>query len=141
MSVFQIQDWWSTRLGGFSDHETGEPIQEEFDPQGFLVAPIDNIEESGNKIVVGSLQGVLRIYHPKTSEFKVDDLIYEDKLEAPILQLLCGRFLPGSNNFGLAVLHPRKLVVYEVLPQCKQLFFFKLFLFIYLILFSYSYQR
>lgn len=48
----------------------------------------------------------------------VEDLIYEATFDAPIIQLLSGKFLPGApDNIGIAVLHPRKLVVYELLPQ------------------------
>ena len=38
----------------------------------------------------------------------------ETNLEAPILGLAAGKFLPNTSNLGLAVLHPRKLVVYNV---------------------------
>ena len=54
---------------------------------------------------------------PLTYLSPVEDLLYEDNLNLPILQIALGRFLPSSNELGIAVLHPRKLVVYELLPN------------------------
>ena len=48
----------------------------------------------------------------------VEDLIHEEMLGEPILHLLVGKFLPSSpDNWGIAVLHPKKLCVYELLPK------------------------
>ena len=67
------------------------------------------------------MQGVLRIYYPTKPEYRVEDLLFEDYLKQPILQILSGRFVPSSpDHVGLAVLHPRKLVVYELVPQTSQ---------------------
>ena len=90
---------------------------EEFDHGSMAVGNIDNAEPPSEKIAVGSQQGVLRIYSPSHPQFKVEDLILEEALDLPILQLLMGRFIPSSNLLGLAVLHPKKLVVYEVVSQ------------------------
>jgi Bardet-Biedl syndrome 9 protein len=84
-----------------------------------VVGNIDNAEPATEKIAVGSLQGMLRIYSPTRPQFRVEDLILEESLGAPILQLLLGRFIPASNMLGLAVLHPKRLVVYELIPQSK----------------------
>jgi hypothetical protein len=46
------------------------------------------------KIVTGSFQGVLRIYYPRLPEFRIDDVILEEHLGLPILQLALGAFLP-----------------------------------------------
>lgn len=46
------------------------------------------------KIVTGSLHGVLRIYYPRQPEFRIDDVILEQHLDLPILQLALGAFLP-----------------------------------------------
>jgi Bardet-Biedl syndrome 9 protein len=109
MSVFQLQEWWGVKISE----------NEEFDHGGMVVGNIDNAEPPIEKIAVGSLQGMLRIYSPSRPQFRVEDLILEESLGAPILQLLLGRFIPGSNLLGLAVLHPKRLVVYEVVPQSK----------------------
>jgi Bardet-Biedl syndrome 9 protein len=67
------------------------------------------------KIVVASLQGIIRIYQPSKAGFSVEDLIHEENTGKPILQVLSGRFIPSSPNMlALAVLHPRSLVVYEL---------------------------
>ena len=44
--------------------------------------------------------------------------MFEDSLGLPILQLALGKFIPSAHDrIGVAVLHPRKLTVYEVIPQ------------------------
>jgi Bardet-Biedl syndrome 9 protein len=46
------------------------------------------------KIVIGSLAGVLRVYFPRQADYQVEDLKLEEDLNAPILQLAIGRFIP-----------------------------------------------
>ena len=92
-----------------------------FDNGCFVVGNIDNANPPSNKIAVGSLQGMLRIYHPSRAEFRVEDLLLEESLNAPILQLQLGQFLSSSaEHVGLAVLHPRKLRIFELTPQAQQ---------------------
>ena len=108
MSVFQLQEWWSVKLAE----------NEEFDHGCMVVGNIDNSKPPTEKIAVGSQQGTLRIYFPSHPHFKIEDLILEEYLHAPILQLLLGQFIPGSDMLGLAVLHSMELAVYELVPQC-----------------------
>jgi len=77
------------------------------------IANIDNDPSGLAKIVTGSLQGNLRIYSVQNRDYKAEDLLLEQELEQAILQVEAGRF---SSNGGmqLAILHPRKLVVYNV---------------------------
>lgn len=91
--------------------------EEEFDHGAMAIGNLDNASPPAEKIAVGSLQGMLRIYFPSRPGFRIEDLILEESLGAPIIQLLVGRFIPSTDINGLAVLHPRSLVVYEVLPQ------------------------
>lgn len=107
MSVFQLHDWWTTKVGD----------NEEFDQHCFGVGNIDNSLPPSNKIVIGSLDGILRIYHPTKPNYRVEDLVMEEDLKRPILQLAVGRFIPSNDTLAVAILHPRELVVYEVLPQ------------------------
>jgi len=78
------------------------------------VANIDNEPGGTNKIATGSFQGMLRMYCPKQKEYKIEDLILEKDLEMPILQLAAGKFVQGSRELCLAVLHPMKLAIYMV---------------------------
>ena len=78
---------------------------------------IDNSLPAMDKIVVGSLTGMLRIYSPTKPGYRIEDLVIEEDLGVPILQLLMGKFIPSTDSIGLAVLHPRKLSVYEITPQ------------------------
>lgn len=71
-----------------------------------------------DKIVTGSYSGLLRIYYPRQNEYKIDDLMLEKNLEEPILQIAAGRFSTvSSSRLSLAVLHPRRLVVYNVIAK------------------------
>jgi len=46
-----------------------------------------------DKIIVGSYHGIVRIFHPKTPQFKAEDLMLEMQLQQPILQLKSGKFV------------------------------------------------
>lgn len=46
-----------------------------------------------DKIIVGSLNGVLRIFVPKAGEFRPDNLMLEVQLSQPILQVEAGKFV------------------------------------------------
>lgn len=104
MSLFQAREWWSVQAGQ----------DEEFDSGCMCVANIDNEPGGANKIITGSFQGVLRMYYPKQKEYKIEDLILEKNLEMPILQIVAGKFVSGSRELCLALLHPQKLAVYMV---------------------------
>eukprot|EP01060_Flectonema_neradi_P000961 TRINITY_DN1056_c1_g1_i1.p1 TRINITY_DN1056_c1_g1~~TRINITY_DN1056_c1_g1_i1.p1 ORF type:complete len:845 (+),score=132.55 TRINITY_DN1056_c1_g1_i1:68-2602(+) len=103
-SLFKARDWWQTKCGD----------NEEFDRNCMVIANIDNDPSGVEKIVCGSFQGMLRIYQPKQKGFRPDDLLLEQSLDLPILQLAAGRFASNSSNILLAVLNPRKFVVYNV---------------------------
>jgi Bardet-Biedl syndrome 9 protein len=104
MSLFQAREWWATTSGA----------DEEYDNGCVCVANADNDESGDAKIVTGSFQGTLRVFYPRQADFRIEDLVLEERLNAPILQIEAGRFIPNSNQLGIAVLHPRKLVVYSL---------------------------
>ncbi len=104
MSLFQCREWWSRKLD----------TPEECDSGCMVVCDIDNAGDGCSKIVTGTFKGVLRIYAPKEQNFRAPDVRLEQDLGAPILQVAAGRFIPNSTQLGLAVLHPRALVVYAV---------------------------
>ena len=107
MSVFQLNEWWGVQVA----------CTEEFDFGCLCIGNVDNSVPASDKIVVGSLEGMIRIYNPTKPQYRIEDLILEETLQYPILQLLLGRFIPSTESIGLAVLHPRKLVVYEISPN------------------------
>ena len=84
MSVFQLNDWWSVQVAG----------EEEFDVGGMCVGNVDNAEPPSDKIVVGSLRGFLRIYAPTRSGYRIEDLVIEEDMGAPVLQVMIGKFIP-----------------------------------------------
>ncbi|XP_059829564.1 protein PTHB1 isoform X1 [Hypanus sabinus] len=106
MSLFKARDWWSTSVGE----------QEEFDQGCLCVANVDNTES--DKIIIGSYQGILRIYSPEPSKpgaaLQPEELILEVQLQDPILQVEVGKFVSGTELLHMAVLHPRKLSVHAV---------------------------
>eukprot|EP00913_Durusdinium_trenchii_P004632 g4301.t1 len=104
MSLFQAREWWSTQVSE----------DEEFDVGCLCVANVDNEPTGANKIIMGSYQGMLRMYYPKQKEYKIEDLILESNVEAPILQIEAGRFVQGSRDTCMSLLHPMKLSVYMV---------------------------
>ncbi|KAK3082884.1 hypothetical protein FSP39_007920 [Pinctada imbricata] len=112
MSLFKARDWWSTTVGE----------AEEFDHGCLCVANIDNSNDELDKIIIGSYHGILRIFNPKPTKtedggwsgYKPEDVLLESALPNPILQIEAGKFVSGSDNLHLAVLHPRNLAVYSV---------------------------
>ncbi|KAH3756623.1 protein PTHB1 [Pelomyxa schiedti] len=109
MSLFRVRQWWSTKCGSTS------ACEEEFEQGSLCATNIDNAVSGDVKIITGSLQGFVRIFSPHKREFAPADLLLEHNVGAPILQIAAGRFVPTlKNKLGLAVLHPRKLVVYIV---------------------------
>mmetsp|Transcript_22638 Transcript_22638/g.70294 ORF Transcript_22638/g.70294 Transcript_22638/m.70294 type:complete len:843 (+) Transcript_22638:343-2871(+) len=109
MSLFKCREWWRINCGD----------AEEFDRGCLCVANIDNDPSGEVKIVTGSFQGTLRIYLPRDRDFRVEDLLLEQKLSDPILQVEAGQF-SLAGGISLAVLHPRKLVVYLVTAMGNQ---------------------
>ena len=106
MSLFQAREWWSASAGG----------DEHFEPGCLCVANVC-AHASDPQILTGSVQGVLRAYAPGAAGSQsqsADDLLLEERLSAPILQIETGRFIPGSSDLAIAILHPRMLVVYKL---------------------------
>ena len=84
MSLFRTREWWSTKIGE----------DEEFDGGSLVAGNAGNESEENMKVVTGSLQGVLRVHYPAKADFRVEDLLLEQDLRAPILQVSIGSFIP-----------------------------------------------
>ena len=93
MSVFQLEEWWSHLTTSGTNHSGPA---EEFDIGCMAVGNVDNAVPAAPKIVLGSQAGLLRIYSPTKPGFRVEDLILEESLPYPILQVSIGRFIPSS---------------------------------------------
>ena len=116
-SLFLSREWWSTRPGS----------EEEFGSGGLVIANFDNEPNGSLKIATGSFDGVLRVYAPSGKDYKLEDLMLESALDAPILQLAAGHFLAEFDRVALAVLHPRKITVFTVVASGgKEASFFSL---------------
>ena len=105
MSVFRLHDWWSIQISQ----------DEDFDMGCLCIGNLDNARPASDKIAVASLEGMLRVYNPSHPTYRVDDLVLEEQLNQPILQILTGRFIPSTSLQAIAVLHPTKLTVFEVI--------------------------
>ena len=86
MSLFKLREWWSAAL---SSHE------DEFASGHLCVENLDNNSDGYDRVAVGSFTGLLVVYAPTghynlTSEHNV---IFETRLDLPILQLGAGRFI------------------------------------------------
>lgn len=131
MTLFSLREFWSTNCG----HE------EEFDKTSMCISNIDNSADGfgifkfnhfidfifnsiffiKDKIIIGSYNGILRIYKVEINSennteqnlYQISDLLLEVDLKEPILQVSYG-FLLTSANIQLAVLHPNQLCVYSV---------------------------
>ncbi|KAH9416611.1 Protein PTHB1 [Dermatophagoides pteronyssinus] len=116
MTLFHLREFWSTNLGD----------DEEFDKLSICVANIDNEPDGFDKIIVGSFNGIVRIFkiilnnnnndQIKTNEqnlFQISDQLLEVDFKNPILQIASG-YLLNSANVQLAILHPNKLCVYSI---------------------------
>ena len=88
MSLFQAREFWSAATG----------TEEEFGGGCLAIANLDNDPGGQLKIATGSFSGMLRLYFPREREFKLEDLMLEQDMERPILQLLAGRYLPDSER-------------------------------------------
>ena len=105
MSVFKAREWWGARAGD----------GEETDGSQMAVGNVDNAPDGVQKVVVGSFKGTVRIYRPSAKDFRPSDLLLEVDLGAPVLGVEIGIFGSASQrDLMLAVLHPRRLVVYNV---------------------------
>lgn len=115
MSLFKSREWWSTTCGE----------NEAFDMGCLAIGNVDDSETGESKIVVGSFSGVVRVYKPsKRGESSVDDLILEQNLRAPVLQLVLGDFgvndEHGEARTSIAVLHPNKVSIFNVNVEGEQ---------------------
>lgn len=84
MSLFRAREWWSAKLGE----------GEEFDRGCMALGNVDNDASDSVKVVTGSFQGMLRVHLPLKADFRIEDLLLEQDLGAPILQVSVGRFIP-----------------------------------------------
>ena len=104
MSIFQIKEWWATSVGN----------NEEFDTNSIDIAQLDQSPDQkiiiGKRIInsTGSFEGFLRIYAPSKREYSQQDLILEENLRIPILQVKVGKYSTKA-DICIATLHSRKI--------------------------------
>ena len=104
MSLFHTKEWWS--------HKADQPS--ECSPASLLCCNIDNDPSGGDKLVTASFSGHLRIFSP-TQPNRIENLLLEQQMDEPILQIEAGRFIPASSTrLALAILFPKRVSVYLV---------------------------
>ena len=118
MSLFSNKEWWSFNPDQVEECDTG----------CLCVANIDNNTDGQSKIITGNFSGTLRVFcfpaaesptaaAPRALTYSSEHMLLEQTLPAPILQLTAGRFMSPATGLALAVLHPRQLAVYAVIPS------------------------
>lgn len=110
MSLFGGREWWGVTPGA----------NEEFGGGSMAIGNFDNAADGAMKLATGSFAGLLRMYFPREAGFRVEDVMLEQVLDAPILQLAAGKFLSDSSRVTMAVLHPRMLAVYTISAVASQ---------------------
>lgn len=87
MSLFKTREFWSTECD----------VDEKFDQNSLL---IDKFNLPTDFLVIGSHNGILRIFNPAShvvdgsiDSYKPTDLFIEKLFSTPILQLGCGRLV------------------------------------------------
>ena len=134
MSLFRCRQWWQAQCGE----------SEEFDIHSLCCGNVDNSASGETKVVVGSLQGLLRVYSAQQTGYRLEHLMHEVRLfqisgclrarhlpssmsltqgdlGAPILALEVGVF-GADRKQTLAVLHPRKVSVFSLSAQAWHCF-------------------
>ena len=81
-----MEEWRATNVGA----------NEEFHNNSICVGNVDNANPPMDKIVVGSFEGILRIFSPQQRQFKTEDVLIEKDLQAPVLQVSCARALVSA---------------------------------------------
>ena len=119
MSLFSMRDVWTHRVGAGEEYDRGCIIVGNVDGGNIEEEARRSVLEKGrvNKVVTGSLDGILRIFYPTHGNFDPADLLLEQQLDGPVLQLAIGRFSSASATMELAVLHPRTLSVFRVVSD------------------------
>ncbi|GBG31306.1 Rho guanine nucleotide exchange factor, putative [Hondaea fermentalgiana] len=117
-AMFSVRENWRCELGASEE--------EEFDSRAFCVGHFvcsgQDAQKDSVQVATGSLNGVLRVYEPRLAKYTAEDLLLEVILDAPILQLACGRFVShAADELTLAVLHPRELVVYRLVRRSQDM--------------------
>ena len=69
MSLFQAREFWSAATG----------TEEEFGGGCLAVANLDNDSGGPLKIAIGSFSGMLRLYFPRERDFKLEDLMLDQR--------------------------------------------------------------
>jgi Bardet-Biedl syndrome 9 protein len=103
MSLFQNKEWWAVKVGE----------AEEFDSHHLCIGSILPSLPDDFQIIVGSLQGKLRIYSPHYAPFKMEDLLFEKDFQNPIIQIVSGRFSFANPNPVICVLFFKKISVLQ----------------------------
>ena len=64
------------------------------------IGNVDNEKGNQSKVVCGSLSGYLRIYYPRQPEYKIEDLMLEQQMGEPILQVEIVSWCIGNTDLS-----------------------------------------
>ncbi|KAI9333530.1 PTHB1, N-terminal domain-containing protein [Zopfochytrium polystomum] len=110
MSGFQIKTWWACSTEPQTAHSA---IQTGRYGRGSLaIIPSKQDSIASDAIVVGGLDGHLRIYRPSDSTLTPKHLRLQTHLQAPIIQIAVGKF-SSQDGVSVALLFPASLAIFK----------------------------
>ena len=108
MSLFKARDWWRSSAGHDSVFDMSSLVVDCLAGEG---------DDQHMQLVMVSMTGLVQIYQPTNrpgGESRAEDLLLEQQLPLPVLQVESGLFMVNQPGRQLAVLHPRQLSVYQL---------------------------
>ena len=115
MSIFKAREWFAAQVGANQE--------EEFAASCMCVANVDSNAENYESVVIGGLSGSLTVFGPSRDKggdaetnASPEETVLETVMGAPVLKLAAGRFSSANDRLCVAVLHPRKISVFVVIP-------------------------
>ncbi|XP_049866625.1 protein PTHB1 isoform X2 [Pectinophora gossypiella] len=106
MSLFKVKQWWS------NERLQSEETNEGFQNSSCLKVDKFNSHTDSDCVVVGDGM-ILKIYKP-SKDVDVSHTLLEAQLSATILQIETGKFVAGSEDRQILVLHPQSYGVYQL---------------------------
>ena len=108
MSLFKARDWWRSSAGHDSAFDMSSLVVDCLAGEG---------DDQHMQVVVVSMAGLVQIFQPTNrpgGESRAEDLLLEQQLPLPVLQVESGLFMVNQPGKQLAVLHTRQLSVYQL---------------------------
>lgn len=131
MSLFRVKELWSTDVGAGEEFNEGALCVDNLNGNSgsWLNCYLIKILLSAVIVMVGSLNGTLRVFKPHAQSFRPEDQLLVVDLKMPLLQIEVGHFLTSlihlegklkilflgsTKEKAVAVLHPACLSLFSM---------------------------